>query len=94
MKKPCLLLLFELVELYFDEGMMFQHPVKSGEELRTEALIADLQRGLEPLGLGFEIPELRIGKRKHGARDWSWLSTPQSSGLIEGFLDHSGQAGK
>ena len=33
-----------------DEFMMFQHPVKGSEESGTEALVAGLQGGLEPLG--------------------------------------------
>jgi hypothetical protein len=61
-----LFLLFELVEFHFDEFMMFEHPVQSGEELRTEALFADLQSGLESLSLRLEITDLGVGERKHG----------------------------
>ena len=53
-----LLLLLELVELHFDEFVMSQHFIQGGEELRTEALFADLEGSLEPLGLGFEIADL------------------------------------
>ena len=68
LRSEFLFLLFELVELHFNEFMMFQHSVKSGEELRAQALLADLERGFEPLGLGFEISDLRIGERIHGSK--------------------------
>lgn len=35
-----LLLLFELVELHFDEFMMFEHLVQRGEELRAQTRMA------------------------------------------------------
>ena len=68
LRSEFLFLLFELVELHFNEFMMFQHSVKSGEELRAQALLADLESGFEPLGLGFEISDLRIGERIHVAK--------------------------
>lgn len=68
LRSEFLFLLFELVELHFNEFMMFQHSVKSGEELRAQALLADLESGFEPLGLGFEISDLRIGERIHGSK--------------------------
>jgi len=68
LRSKFLLLVFEFFELNLNELMTPQHRVKSGEELRTEALFADLQSGLEPLGLGFEFSDLRIGERKHASR--------------------------
>ena len=46
------LLLLEIVELHLDQLVMFQGVVQSGEELRAQALLADLERGLEALSLG------------------------------------------
>jgi len=63
-----LLLLLELVELHFDQLMMFRHFIEGGEESRTEALFADLERGLEPLGLGFEITDLGVGEGCHSVK--------------------------
>src|ERR1035441_9250811 len=68
LRREFLLLLFELVEFHFDQFAMFQHFIQGGEELRTEALFADLERSLEPLGLGFEIADLGIGEREHGCK--------------------------
>jgi hypothetical protein len=53
--------LLELVELHFDNFVMFEHLIQSGEELRAQTFFARLQRGLEPLGLGFETSDLRVG---------------------------------
>jgi hypothetical protein len=36
--------------------MMFQHPVKDSEELRTEPLFADLQSGLESCQTARALP--------------------------------------
>ena len=60
-----LLLLFEIIELYFYELVMLQDLIKSGEELRAETFLADLERCLKPLGLGFEIAYLRVAERVH-----------------------------
>ena len=59
------LLLLELVELYFDKFVMFEHLVQGGQELWTEALLANFQSSLELLGLRFEISDLRVGERIH-----------------------------
>src|ERR1035441_3791957 len=65
LRSEFLLLLLELVELHFDKFVMFQRVNQSGEELRAETFFAHLQRGLEPLSLGFEISDLRVGERIH-----------------------------
>ena len=49
-------------DLAFCEFMMFEHPVQSCEELRTQALFADLERGPESLGLRLEIADLGVGE--------------------------------
>ena len=66
--RKLLLLLFEAVELYLDKLVMFQRLVDGGEELRAQTLFANLEGGLELLGLRFEISDLRICKRKHALR--------------------------
>jgi hypothetical protein len=45
---------------------MLQRVVQSGEELRAQALLADLERGFESLSLGLESADLGIGERNHG----------------------------
>src|SRR5271157_5416354 len=63
LRRQFLLLLFELVELHLDEFMVVQFQVQGRQQLRTEAFLAELERGLEPLGLGLESARLRIGER-------------------------------
>jgi hypothetical protein len=60
-----LLFLFVVLELHLDQFVMFQRLVQSGQELRTQTLLAHLQRRLEPLSLGFEITYLGIGQTIH-----------------------------
>jgi len=45
---------------------MFEHLVQRGKELRAQAYFAHLQRSFEPLSLGFETSDLRVGEREHG----------------------------
>jgi hypothetical protein len=45
---------------------MLQDLIKGGEELGTETFLADLERCLEPLGLGFEFTYLGVAERVHG----------------------------
>jgi len=62
------LLLFEVVELHFDQCVIFQRVIQGGEELQVKTFFARFQPGLEPLGLGYESTYLRIGKRIHCAK--------------------------
>ena len=47
---------------------MPQNFVKSGEELRAETFLADLELCLQPLGLGFEVTDLGVAERIHYAK--------------------------
>ena len=62
------ILLIELVELHFDEFMMFQRVNQGSEEWRAQTFFAHLQRGFEPLGLGLEVSNLRIVEWSHGVK--------------------------
>jgi len=68
LRSEFLLLLLELIEPHFYELVMPQDLVKSGEELRAETFLADLERCLKPLGLGLEITYLRVAERIHCAK--------------------------
>jgi nucleoid DNA-binding protein len=59
LRSQFLLLLLELVEFHFDQLVMMQQFIQRPEELRAQTFLAHLQRGLEPLSLGFETSDLR-----------------------------------
>jgi len=59
-------LLLEIIELHLDQLVMLQGVVQSGEELRADAFLADLERSLEALSLGLESADLGVGERNHG----------------------------
>ena len=65
LRSKFLLLLLELIELHFYELVMPQDLIKRGEELRAETFLADLERCLELLGLGFEFADLGVAQRVH-----------------------------
>lgn len=54
-------MLFEVVELHFDKFAVFQRIIQGCKELRAQTLFAHLQGGLEPLSLGFENTQVRVG---------------------------------
>ena len=60
-----LLLLLEMVKLDLDQFLGFERLIEGGEEWGAEALLAELERSLEPLRLGLESAGLRIAERKH-----------------------------
>ena len=62
------LLLFELGEFHFDEFVMVQQLIQGCKKLRTETFLADLEHGLQPLGLGLESADLAVGERIHCAK--------------------------
>jgi hypothetical protein len=67
------LLVFEIVEFYFDEFAAKKGFADHREERFAEAVLADLQRGVEALGDGFEFGDL--GGRKVHVRsvEVGWL---------------------
>jgi MerR family transcriptional regulator, thiopeptide resistance regulator len=64
--RKLLLLLLEVVEFHFDQLPMFQRMIQGGKELRANAVFADLERGLQPLGLGFQSADFCVVERNHG----------------------------
>jgi hypothetical protein len=60
-----LLLLFEIVEFHFHESTMIHFMAQGVEELGADAFLTNLERGLEPLGLGLLIADLGVGEPIH-----------------------------
>ena len=56
------LLLLVLVEFHLDEFVVTEAFMETLNELRAQAGLADLERGFQPLGGGFEFADFGIGK--------------------------------
>src|SRR5260221_8252437 len=93
LRSEFLLLVLEIVEFHLDQFVVFQSMIQRCEKLRTEALLAHLEGGFEPLGLSFEIADLRITERKHATRvgelGWDATKIEEPSLVVNGLLTKS-----
>ena len=68
LRRKFLFLILEVIKFHFDEFVPPKGIVQGGEELWAKAIFADLECGLQSLGLGFESSYLGISERNHSER--------------------------
>jgi hypothetical protein len=94
-----LLLLLEIIELHFDQLVMFQRLIQGGDKFWAQTVFADFQHRLEMLASGFEVTYLRIGERYHSDQNTTQnlrvnliMATPRKwCAFHREFLDSAGE---